>query len=554
MKSSLFPLKIMLIVSLVVFGGFFEFYAAILTIALMVYLYFMIGKDKVFLIGVNLLLVLVIPFAYFVSTLFAVDSGIALIGAIKYMPIIPMAFIVSKLNMEERMEIVRVLPNTICVITIVTSVLSLVEPVGAYLNVQGRLGGSFQYPNTFALCILIAIIMVIYELSGENARKRKWFCLGKLSVLLAGMFLTGSRTALVILAIFALYSLFDKQIRKSGIILCSLAGVAVLVTLGYVLVVGEMAGFTRYLSTSVISSQFLGRILYYIDAIFEIVKTPLGLGYYGYLFEQGSFQTGVYAVTYVHNDFFQIFLDAGWIPGIAFVLAFVRSVLDKKAMKLQRVLLAFMGLYCLFDFHLQYLSIWMILLLLLSYRGKAIDKLKFNKKVYSGIAGIVIVVNLYFGVALFAEYINANDFSLTLYPYNNRIVLDELIYTQDVDEADLIADEILATNTSSAIVYDAKAEKAYMDGDFMKFVEYKFQQLELSRYDIGAYSETYAKLEIGVQLYMEAGSPEGAEFCEQAMDELLAMLEEVEAQTNSLAYLLDEKPEFEIQEIPTYVK
>lgn len=51
---------------------------------------------------------------------------------------------------------------------------------------------------------------------------------------------------------------------------------------------GNMQSIGRYLTISLSSSTFLGGLLYVKDAVIPILTNPLGLGYQGYGYEQGS--------------------------------------------------------------------------------------------------------------------------------------------------------------------------------------------------------------------------------------------------------------------------
>ena len=104
------------------------------------------------------------------------------------------------------------------------------------------------------------------------------------------------------------------------------------------------------MSVSLESSTLLGRILYYIDALPVVLKNPLGLGYYGYYFTQGSFQSGVYSVAFVHNSVLQFLLDVGFIPAIAFMFIVLFSFFSKNSNFRQRLLIFVLFGHSLFDF------------------------------------------------------------------------------------------------------------------------------------------------------------------------------------------------------------
>lgn len=132
---------------------------------------------------------------------------------------------------------------------------------------------------------------------------------------------------------------------------------------------GGADGSGRFLTYSLSPGTFYGRLLYYRDALPVILKHPLGLGYLGYFETQGSFQTGVYTVMHVHNDLLQIFLDAGWLPGILCIVSFVRMLTGgakKKGAEHRlplRMIVTVIVLHSLLDFDLQFVSVVFVLLL-----------------------------------------------------------------------------------------------------------------------------------------------------------------------------------------------
>lgn len=61
-------------------------------------------------------------------------------------------------------------------------------------------------------------------------------------------------------------------------------------------VLKNIAFLERFYVFSIKESTFVGRLLYYYDALPVIRKNPFGLGYMGYYYIQQSIQTGVYFV------------------------------------------------------------------------------------------------------------------------------------------------------------------------------------------------------------------------------------------------------------------
>lgn len=147
----------------------------------------------------------------------------------------------------------------------------------------------------------------------------KWQII-EIIVLLSGIALTGSRTSFfVLMAVLTGYMVLHKASGIRRILLLLTAGMVVLTGL-YVILTGNAANVGRYLTSFTNTSTFLGRLLYDKDALPIILRHPLGLGYMGYYYLQGSFQTGVYSVLHIHNELLQILLDVGWIPAAAGIL------------------------------------------------------------------------------------------------------------------------------------------------------------------------------------------------------------------------------------------
>lgn len=116
------------------------------------------------------------------------------------------------------------------------------------------------------------------------------------------------------------------------------------------------------------------------------------------------------------------------------------------------------------------------------------------------------------------------DTSLALYPNNTRIKIAELWVSDNIDEADRLADDIIESNAYVAAAYNIKAEIAYRDGDFEKVVFYKLEEIKVSKYNIEAYRELEEKMKIGIKLYQQVGAEESVLYCKQILDSLPILL------------------------------
>ena len=428
--------------------------------------------------------------------------------------------------------------------TVLSGGLSLIPPLNGFFTVNSRLAGFFQYPNTFALYLLAGIIVLLAK---EKWEMRKVFILLILSV---GIILTGSRTGFVLFAVTVLcfcFVLSDRRIR------ISLAGGLVLIAAAagiYTYITGDTSSVGRFLTTSFSSSTFLGRILYFKDAVPVILTHPFGLGYLGYYFSQGAFQTGVYSVVNVHNELLQILLDIGWIPAVIFVWAVFRGI-RRGNLQSRLVALAIM-LHSMFDFNLQFLSICFILFTSIDQdESMSVFRVRSNSgksgKIIMAASTVVIgCISLYFGIASGLYYLKMYSTAAALYPGYTNAWMQILMQAEDADEMETTADKILVMNPSNPLANNAKARAAYSRGDFGSMIEYKSRALEYYRYNLEEYLDYFNMLYVGYQLYMQNDDPESAGICAEQIQTIPEMIDEVTDQTDPMAYEIADKPDLEL--------
>ncbi|OUP84211.1 hypothetical protein B5F07_08735 [Lachnoclostridium sp. An169] len=537
------PLKIFISTAPFLIGLYYEWMSALACIFLLgylVYCYRITGKIR---INVNLLLIAaaVLPVAYGLSAFWAVDSGMALFGMVKYLPLPVFVLAADQVENEERKALLDYVPLSGAVMTVTSGVLSMIPSMNTFFTVNGRLAGFFQYPNTFALYLLVGIIILMTN--GKWEKKK----IIVLLILAGGIILSGSRTGFVLFAVTVVcfcFLLSDRRIRLrlAGILVLLIAVAGI-----YVTVTGDTSTVGRFLTTSFSSSTFLGRILYFKDALPVILSHPFGLGYLGYYYTQGAFQTGVYSVVNVHNELLQMLLDVGWIPTVIFVCAFIQGICRGNLQSRMTALV--IAVHSMFDFNLQFLSLFFVLLASLQPEKRKVPQKEFNfrGKYVEKSAGIIICcVSLYFGTASGLYYLKAYSAAVSLYPgYTNAWV--QLLTQEDaVEGMEGTADRILVMNPNNPLANDAKARAAYSRGNFGSMIEYKHQALEYYRYNLQEYLDYFNMLYVGYQLYLENGDPDSAAVCAQEMKAIPEMLDTVKAQTDPLAYEIADKPQLEL--------
>lgn len=601
-------------------GIYFEYESCIVSCMLTVLL-FAAWHEKGSLIfhwnDVSMAILLVVIF-YGLSCLWAVDPGMAILGFFKYLPMLPFLLLIFQLEERERMQLLRQIPWTAVVMVVLSMLLSVIPALRGYLLVDGRQGGFFQYPNTFAVYLLIGLAILGYE---KYSVKNSYIRVAA-GILLIGIFFSGSRTVVALTAGVGMLKLSelltkrpkenkgkdsinkteadsqkkisvkmakndmfapeqdkkqDKKVSAKMEVETSLGKKTEMVSLSKIEGILKSANNKGKLKTCIIvfsiltvclcicflqkdqiieltlryirnplqSSTLIGRILYMKDALGQIFTHPLGLGYMGYYFTQGQFQTGVYSVMYVHNDWLQFFLDIGWVPGLALLAAIVRSLFSPRLEKSQKMTLLVLFLHGMMDFNMQYLGMVFILLPVLDYQSEKASRL--SKAVLIPVI-ICSVIGIYIGLGNLAYYLGQTEWAAKLYPYNtlNKIVLLENADTPE--EMDKFADDILKQNSHAAIAWNAKGRAAYSRGEFDRMIEHMHKAMDCQKYDILIYEDYFDMLRTGVELYTEAGYMENAESCMEEIRTIQDRLDQVRDNSSSLAWMIRDVPELEMPE------
>lgn len=426
--------------------------------------------------------------------------------------------------------------------TIISGIFQFIPGVGSFFLVNGRLAGLFQYPNTYAIYLLCGVICLAVR---ETVWQKKILCV---AILFFGILLSGSRTTAVLLAAALAVIVLgsgNKQYKIKSIqvfFCCSLICFALAVVTNH-----EML-LSRYLVSPAQSSTFLGRLLYARDAWPVILKNPQGLGYGGYVYVQGTIQTGVYSVRHVHNELLQILLDVGWIPAILMVAA-LGSAFRYQCFS-GRLIVGVLTIHCLFDFDLQFVAMDLLLALLLDVEhGRQISiKGGIAQRFVMAVAGISASLCLWVGTVDFLYWQSRTELALTINPAHTQSLIIQLKNADTAQEMERLANRILEENQMVSLAYDAKAEVAFYRGDAEEMIYYKRRAIELDRYKTEGYEDYFDKLLIYARVYLDAGMEASALYCREQLLRIPRMLEDVRTDTSSLAWKIYDKPRLELAE------
>lgn len=535
-------LLVCLAISLVIGGGYFLSASGLLSIVLAGGIVVTVFKNKKMKMPWDMfsLALCVAWLSFLVVSVWAIDSNMALLGAVKFLPIVLFFVLVNQLEDGKRTWLMDAIPLVGGVTVLLSGIMCVLPWTKDYALISGRLGGVFQYPNTLAIFLLLSLIIACYRIFDSNKGKKRIRILTIISavVILVGIIFTQSLSVIILTCGFIVFFV-AKIIKKRKSIQAAIIAVAGMLVLG---ICGVAIVFFA-LNMSFKGSTFIGRLLYYQDAIKMIAKNPFGLGYYGYFFAQGEYQTGVYTVASVHNDLLQVILDIGIIPGAFLIVSAVRAVFSKTQNEIEKVLILFMLMHGIFDYDFQFLAIGFIFLIVYKPKNK--------KEFYVPWIARDIAVILFVTIAFFAGKVGMSDVMNQSGNYkeavkwcnqNSYAKINLLLQQEKVDKANKLADEILEVNTSVGQVYDIKAQYAISQGDIESFFENRELALKKEPYEYERYCSYLEELYSCVNIYLQNGDINSASICFEKMKNLSSQLNKLDERTSYLGGRIKDKP------------
>lgn len=534
-KTYLNSLRVIMAVSLLAVGLFYELTSALVSVVLFVWLVLLSRRQELgFRRNAACVTAIAVYIGYCVSILWSVDKGLSVWGVAKYLPVPLMALCLLQTDSDERSTVLNDLPWIGAVTVLVSFALQFIPSLHGLFTSNDRLAGFFQYPNTFACFMLLGLEILI--LSEEKINVWRVLCA---IVLVFGLIQSGSRTVFVLAIPALLVSLFIRLRKKPKVLVIGAVSVAA-VFIVMILALGGSYSVSHLLALSTSESTLLGRLLYWKDALPVIGSHPFGLGYLGYYMSHGSFQTGLYSVRWVHNELLQMLLDIGWIPAVIAIVAVVKAVLAKQPTVRKVVLLTLLA-HCMMDFDLEYIAMYFIVLLCLDWDTGKTKTLKLTVPA-KAVSAVLILGSLYIGVGSTLYYSGKVEASVKVYPWNTQARMELLTEAETAEEMDEQADAILALNDTIALAWDAKAEAAYSRGDFGAVIDAKNNALANTKYIRSEYVDYFNKLAVGYRLYLQAGDTKSAQICLDEIIGIQSRIDRVLAATDELAWKITDKP------------
>lgn len=528
--------------SVLLIGGYYEWASALISLVLLAFLCIQRKENGCLQLprGLYYYALCLVCAVFLLSPIWAVDRGMAPLGMIKFLPLPLFAVALTQFDSEQRRNLLSLLPAAGIASGAIGLLLSLIPAWHDLFIIDRRLSGTFQYPNSFALFLLAGAIVLL------NKDKLQWCEILQLLLLVGGIALSGSRTVFLLLMLTLAMFFLHRKDKRLRLFLIALSIMLIAAIILYVALSGSLASIGRYLTYSLSESTLLGRFLYWRDALPQIAKHPLGLGYLGYYYRQGSFQTGVYSVVYAHNELLQIMLDVGWLPAILLSLSVIRSLFSPHNDFCGRMLLLIICAHSLFDFDLQFISIAFILIIVLSSTDRAVPKPREQPLGLSVVAILMAAVCLWIGTASALYYCGNYRTAAKVYPAYTQALQQELTQAQTEDEMAALAERVLSLNDSLSLAWSAKARVAFAKGNMDQMIDCKQKAISLSRYALEEYVDYFDMLVVGMDLYRQIGDEYSAEYCRRCLLDIPQLLSQIKDSTSSLGWKIDDQPKLDL--------
>lgn len=435
---------------------YFEVYALTVLVTLLL-MWVSYSEKELYVDKFILLPLLVVLVGGLFGLFYAVDFGMALLGLVKWMSYILIYLLIQQIMEEGYKELLlKVVVFSGLIMSFIVLLSQVTGVFSDFMIQKGRLGGFFQYANTFGLYLVICLLLLFIEHFPIYIK-----VIGGILILSVTV-LTFSRGTLVTLAIGVVGLLLIEWYRggkklkgisswlvdsraisidvkgKKGlshkiVIITSIVGLVLALIL---IRLTDQSDMASRIGNGISSSEFLSRLLYYKDGLMIVAKNPFGLGHMGYAYVQKTYQTGAtYYVKFIHNNVLQWLLDYGIIVGASFVGFFLFHLLNGRIKVEHRWLLMLILLHSAMDFDMEFAYIWVIILIMITRcNDSTMWGITMKRRLLTSVTlSVIVILYLYaFFVTIF-QYTNHNELALAMYPFYTEAETD-LLTKRDLDE------------------------------------------------------------------------------------------------------------------------
>lgn len=377
------------------------------------------------------------------SVISAIDLGSHWIGLLRLITCILFYFVLQQFRTEKKDQVQKDLSKSFILSAFLMSTIVIISllffrdsELGKYMIQKGRIGGFFQYANSFAAYLFAATVLLFHEMEKAKSIRGADFVMG--IVLSMGILMTQSRAMILIYFVFLVFVGF----RLLAASFSGLLGLAV--GQGLLFLFFESSNPARVLQTNLGASEWLSRLLYYEDGLRMILARPLGFGYLGYSFAHKFYQTGAsYQVKFIHNALLQIALDFG-LPFLLFLLyGFFRVLLSSIRQPKGKIVLILGTVayffHTLVDIDLQFLACTLIAICFLEFLSEqnenAVSSPSHKSLWRQGHRMLIVVILMYFSFTSVLATNGQGTIALRMYPFYTEVAEDLIREAKSQEES-----------------------------------------------------------------------------------------------------------------------
>lgn len=411
---------------------------------------------------------------YLASIFYAVDKGMAVMGFYKVLVVYLFYLVIMQTNIKKR-DFMNAISYSGTVISIISLFAFFIPYFEERFIEKGRLGSFFQYPNTFAVFLLICIIIMV------SKEKIKIYDSLGIMIMWTCFLLTFSRSMYIIgIGALLIVVIYDRR-KIKYLVPFLLLGTGLWYVIMNTMEISYV--FNRIEETSTNTSEWLTRLLYYKDSLSIMKDYPMGTGHLGYYYIQRIYQTGAeYYVKYIHSNVLQIVMDIGIVGFVLVVVYFIQNVFNRRLTFYNKLLLFIIFGHGAMDFDFQFLVIGFCTLIIVFVDESKVKTINVNRLSSIVIISIFLVNYIYMDLSSYYAYIGEDEKSLQMYPYNTEVKLELAKYYRQrkPEKAYELADSVIKSNEYAIDAYIIKRDIDYSDKELEKAYESAEKLIELN--------------------------------------------------------------------------
>lgn len=448
---------------------------------------------------------------------YGLDKDAAWMGVLRLAGWLLFALLIWQWPVGARRNLISLVPVSGALMVVVSLAAGQVPAWRPLFYETNRLSGPFQYANTFALFLLVGLVVK----PPPGPRPVRW---GLWGILLFGLVATGSRGGLLL---FVLWFLFHRRPTR-----WALAGfLAMAAVVGIVAVLQNGWVFARFLQADSLSTVW-GRLLYMKDGLKLLLQHPLGVGNLGWFYLQRMIQTGVYNVRYVHNDWLQVALDYGTPAALALLMLVVRRL---RSGSLEPAAGCLIALHCLIDPDLEFQCMVLVWILCLNPCRDA-EPIKLKTPVLAAIP-LVIAAGMLPRTAADFSFRFGYGMETKLASLDTEYAIQQMLQTATLSGAAQQARNILEHNAFVPVAWEILAEDALSRGAYEDMADAQWQAVVLLKYDQTVYDEALVRLRTAQRQGWDSAA------AAEQMNRLLEFSDATMAATDPIAWKLRDQPD-----------